>query len=361
MTSIPKEQVMKRWDSLPLVFREALCSEINSDFIWKTCEAEYIPNEKIYTVSRVAGIVLMGFLHPEDMAAEIRDEIGVDIRIATSIANSINQRIFAPIRADIDKIYNPITPTGAAPKIIEEIRPAGRTSASAPAPLPPVSSAAPLSAAVPPTPKTGSVKPILEKTAASSDEFSRLEKKSAPASIPKPVVLQTESVSRPIPNAPNFKLPTIAEDIMADKKNPEPLPIRSAIVEFGGTSIPSPRKTIPVPQPSATPKITVVRYGNEKSKPPILPPVPEPARTITEITPETLKTVTPMPKAPSFTPISQIPIPSVAASKPPVPVTPISSSPFSAPKPLAAPAPQIPQPINTSEKTTQKDYSEKGK
>ena len=114
---------------MPDDIREALVSEETSDFLWKTCEVEHIPDAKIYTVARLAGYVLFGFLHPEDLAAELRDALTIDIRIASAIANAINQRIFAPLRPQIDAVYKPIVAgtssvaSGLGPKILEEIRP----------------------------------------------------------------------------------------------------------------------------------------------------------------------------------------------------------------------------------------------
>ena len=108
MITVLQSQSFTRWDTLPDVLREALFAEEVSDFVWKTCRAENIPEEKIFDVARIAGYVLFGFLHPEDMAVEIRDALKIDIRIATAIADAINKRIFTPLRPDIDKVYEPI-------------------------------------------------------------------------------------------------------------------------------------------------------------------------------------------------------------------------------------------------------------
>ncbi len=357
MFTISKQQAFDRWDSLPENLRDELVSEVNSNFIWQACEAEHVPDEKIYTVSKLAGAVLMGFLHPEDMANEIRDALSIDIRIATSIANAISQRIFAPLRSDIDKIYNPNLNNVAAPKILEEIRPPI-------AELIPTATLARLSSVSPtataPTPKI--TPPAPPKPATSLDEFARDGENTvpalAPAAPPKPVVLQTESIARPIPNAPDFRVPTIAENIMG-KNASAPLSSRPAVIEFGGPAMP---KTPSPLRPPITPKVTVTRYGSENSAAPVKPPTPEPMRTITEITPEALKTIVPTPKPPakpSFTPISQIPIPSPIAPKSSVSSVSKSASPMppAPPKPI----PQTLLPVGQPEKVIQKDYSEEKK
>ncbi len=343
MVTITKNRALERWDSLPPVLREALCSDINSDFVWKTCEAEFVPDEKIYSVARLVGYVLMGFLHPEDMASEIRSTIGVDLRIATPIANAINQRIFVPIRGDIDKIYGPAA--AIAPKIIEEIRPAAKISPPVPAPFPIVPSGAPRPSAIPPPPKKEPTRIVSEKPP-SLDEFANLKKPvppSSPAPSLKPIVLQTESVSRPIPNAPNFKIPTIAENVMGGEKATVPLPTAPAVIEIGG---------VPTPKAAPAPKFSVSPPKSTGATP-IMPPTPEPMRTITEITPDTLKRAVPTPKAPPppppFAPLSQIPVPSSSVPKPPAPSVPPP------PKPSVPPGP-IPKPGDQSGGIVQKNY-----
>jgi len=360
MITVSKQQSFNRWDVLPENIREELVSDVNSIFIWQTCEAEHIPNKKIYIVSKIVGEVLMGFLHPEDMAKEIRDSIGIDIRIATSTTDTISKRVFAPIRADIDRVYNPSVGGALTPKIFEEIHPPIAelipTSTPAPTPILATTLVTPPPVAIPQAPKQEPAKQTPEKVA-SLDEFARFGKNVvsaaapvpavSPAPAPKPIFLQTESFSRPISNAPDFRVPTIAENVMGERKIFEPLPTRTAVVEFSGMPVPKPA---PAPQFSA-PKVTVVRYGSENSTGPAMAvPKPESMRTITEITPETLKTVAPVPKAPPqppFAPLSQIPVPSPVMPK-------LSTMP--APTTSMPPAPPQPTP-----QVVRKDYSETGK
>lgn len=360
MIQISQSKILERWDDLPMLLREAMYAPETSDTVWKICSGEHLSDEKIHVVAKIAGFVFMGLLGIDQIAKEIADELGLDLRVATSIANTITQRTFAPFRSDIDKIYRPVAETTmSVPKVIEEIRAVPKAPLSAPVPL--TASATKLPVTTPPAPEQEPIKSAVEKTATSFDEFSRIGKNPAPAvspapaPAPKPFVLQTESVSRPIPNAPNFRVPTIAENIMGEKKGPSPLPTVSAVIEFGGMPIP---KTSPTPQPPAVPKVSVVRYGSEHSAPPIMPPKPEPMRTITEITPETLKASMPIPRVsapPSFAPLSQIPVPSPITLKPqtpPAPRMPVTPMP---PKPPVSPGPK---PASQPEKMVQKDYSQ---
>ena len=123
MTKITTDQALERWDILPMTLREALYSEPNSDFLWKICEEEHIPDKQIYAVARMSGYVLMGFLHPEDVAEELHEAIGVDLKTASSIENELNKRIFAPLQTDIATVYKPLSRFEVAPKIMQEIKP----------------------------------------------------------------------------------------------------------------------------------------------------------------------------------------------------------------------------------------------
>lgn len=104
---------------MPEILREAMSSEINSDIVWKAAENEHLAEEKIVVVSKFVGYVLMGFIHPEDLAREIKENLGIDIRIATSIADPINKKIFQPLRQELETIYSP-TASGAEALATEE-------------------------------------------------------------------------------------------------------------------------------------------------------------------------------------------------------------------------------------------------
>lgn len=111
MLNISNQQVLERWDLLPDVLKEALFSSQNTDILQKICEAQHIPQEKIYSIATMAGDVIFGFIHPEDLEKEIRAEFNINQQISSVIVAEINQKIFIPIKSEIDKMYSPIFPT----------------------------------------------------------------------------------------------------------------------------------------------------------------------------------------------------------------------------------------------------------
>lgn len=143
MLIVTQQQASRRWDSLTPQLREALFSDVNDDFIRKLCESEHIPDDKQEIVFGATGCVLMGFLHPEDLAGEIQGAAGLNSQVANALASAINQRVFLPIRGDIDRVYNPSPGTGTnagstamqgGPKIIQDI---GSPTTKPPVPITP--------------------------------------------------------------------------------------------------------------------------------------------------------------------------------------------------------------------------------
>ncbi len=278
MIKLSQQQRGERWDSLPDVLREAIVSETNSDFIWKTCQGEFIPEEKIYDAMGAVGLVLSGFLHPEDMATELAATLQIDRRIAEPIASAINQRIFVPLRPEIDKVYNPadgpvgpkiisaaepVVPIAAVPIIVppplsekgwSKMRPAfAEASAGKPSnipPMPPKPQAAPMPfpqappkmpveipapAPMPnPTAMTSPRPPMAPpKTMDQSGIFSISTAPEMPRPIPLPSVMaQRIDAPKQIKNDPDFHITTKStENIMPGGAAQTPL--RNAVLELG--------------------------------------------------------------------------------------------------------------------------------
>jgi hypothetical protein len=257
MIKISTDQALERWDTLPLVLREALYSEANSDFLWKTCEAEHIPDAKIYTAASVSGCVLMGFLHPEDVASELKDAIGIDQRTASVIESALNQRIFNPLREEIDSVYAPLSKFEAGPTIIQEIKPPQTTPQSPSIPAPTIISesfkATPNFVAAPmPKPIAPPVAPGPKPQAVTSETFTNFgvnttplaSNKNMPAPAPQPVKPGAEKGwSKQVQQDPVVKLgvitpsvPTPAVPIAAPAQRPPGTP--TANTATGGSPTP---------------------------------------------------------------------------------------------------------------------------
>ncbi len=281
MITISQNQALKRWDALPDTLREALYSEVGSGFLWRTCEAEHIPKEKIYAVSKIAGYVLLGFLHPGDFGLEIKEVLALNPQIAETIAKAINERIFKPLEADLNRIYAPpgSFDNGLPPISFADIkRPSVAPAPAAQAPIPvktpppfapfgggespaPTISVAPkippapampprpapppapgriepstafLSRSVPITPPTASVS-----ASSPSDPSGGGKTKPMPVPIgnePAPMMLHEEAVMKPVRPPSSFNLNISSLPKTLDAKPKETIPVKPALLELGAMS-----------------------------------------------------------------------------------------------------------------------------
>lgn len=396
MLTITQNQALQRWDTLPDTLREALYSEANSDFLWKTCENENVPGEKTYDVARIAGYVLLGFMHPADMAEELKEELNLDPKTCAAVANAIDGRIFGPLRPDIDKIYQPLSKFESGPKIIQDISSvhiadvpvpsvvspvptpsapsttAVSVSASAPAPKPNLSGVgwsrstpeAPVvklsQTSTPPPMPAPAEKPVVpvafqkppaipmggpigefERRAippvavAPAQSMPSSSKTPAPAAGPAPMIIHEDATFKSQHASPDFHLPLHEEKIDMQKSGAGPA-VRPAVLELGN----APAQTAKQSASVSTPRM--VHYTDYKSpspEAPIVPAVPTGPRQITEITAPPAAAVVPRPPVVPHAPVMP---------KPPAPVVPSTkviykdySEPASPPAPPLPPMPPV--------------------
>jgi hypothetical protein len=383
---IPTEdQVYERWDTLPLILKEALTSEANSDFIWKTSEAEHVPDEKIFIIGRAVSHVLLGFIHTEDLLTEIQGT-GLDPKTASSIASGITQRILGPLHSEVDKIYQPLK-VETAPKIIQDISPVPEKPVPvAPPKVPPKPAPAPLvvNKVIPTAPplappivsvpeklaekgwsKTTAGEPVITFNIPASQKASVPPPLSSsampppkpvtapvpPTPPPKPIIFQENTGSKPGQATSDFHLSRpglmAAEAGLDTKKFVEPA-VKPAVLELG---------VITPPQNKIAPQASrVVHYTEFLSSESTKAPMPRTAplansgpRMVTEITTVPQAARPPVPPKPPAAPILPPPLPpappkapriegieKMMAPRPPVPPAPLSSP----PSPSSPPQPQ---------------------
>lgn len=353
MILIPQDQALQRWDVLPATLREALSSEANTDFLLKTCASENIFEPKVYTVSRIAGYVLLGFLHPEDVAQELVDALKIDPKTAKSVQDALNGRIFAPLRTDINKVYAPLSnytapsTSIAGPKVIQDVSEVsfapyvsdasvalpkaisgptlptvGWSQMKPPAPTPPPPAASPRPAVtIPaPTPSAG-IKP--------SAPVPPPTRPATPAE-PAPVMLHEDTTFKAAQKNVAFTLsrPGGGAEMHMGSGGAVPTPPRPAVLEFGGG-----------PKPATTPAVSsgAVHYTDFKSPLSSAPTANSGPRNVVQMT------------SPAAAPKS----PSTSASAVPVPQPPKPPQP---PRPLQSPTPPTPPAAPQNNKPIVKDF-----
>lgn len=120
--TITTVQARQRFKILPELLKEAVFSVQTSEIINQAVEQNHIPNEKIAGIAEAVGLVLLGFIHPEETQKEIQDRTGIDAATAKIITDSLQSKIFSFVKNEIVGVYNPIPANiesnAAKPKII---------------------------------------------------------------------------------------------------------------------------------------------------------------------------------------------------------------------------------------------------
>jgi len=116
MRDISEEQVTKRFLTLPESLQDAIFSDQTANIIRKTCVLRET-EDHITTVAKLTGLVLLGYLRPEQFSAEVQKETKIDRAKAEHIAHDVDAEIFSDVRLELKKLYPPTiqTPTIQSP------------------------------------------------------------------------------------------------------------------------------------------------------------------------------------------------------------------------------------------------------
>jgi hypothetical protein len=117
MIQVPIQEILARYKTLPQRLKDK-GSLPETDSLLDSVYAEFrIPAEKIPAVARTVGLVLYGFVRPEQFGAELEEGAQLDPLTAKAAAKKISDGLFKDIRSDLDLVY---APPGAAPALMPE-------------------------------------------------------------------------------------------------------------------------------------------------------------------------------------------------------------------------------------------------
>jgi hypothetical protein len=128
MLVISKQQLYSRLDTIPRTLKEQYFSLANGEIVWGIGETQHLSDEKIGVIATIVGDVVLGFLHPDDVAREIQRDLGLDKKIAHAIAKEANAKIFAKYKNDILRNYRPVETEEQKPVVSQKIAVAGEES-----------------------------------------------------------------------------------------------------------------------------------------------------------------------------------------------------------------------------------------
>lgn len=303
MIAVSKSIVLQRWDMLPDNLREGLSSEENSSFLERLAKSENLPANKFKIFSKLAGYVMLGFIHPDDLGKELQDNLHVPFQTAKNIETALKEKVFNLYSEDLQKIYSP----PVAEKGLSSV-PGSLTEGPRGIPRPVLLKETPgptilrkeevfIKSSVPLPASQGIPKPIPRPQNA-------LIPRPAGAVPPKSPVLSPftfEKEERPLAPPSGFRLGGVPRPSMANTAKP-PTPPRPARVELGGEEIKKP----------AAPESKIVgrepiHYSEPKSvfMPQMGTPKPPLAATPPFPPPQSRKIEVPLPSFPRPTPQNQ--------------------------------------------------------
>ncbi|MEK7463056.1 MAG: hypothetical protein AAB621_01675, partial [Patescibacteria group bacterium] len=72
------------------------------------CKDYSLPEEKAKYVTMLVGEVFLGYIKPEEVAHELNTFFDIDLQKSNFIEIELKQKLFNGLKADLDKIYNPL-------------------------------------------------------------------------------------------------------------------------------------------------------------------------------------------------------------------------------------------------------------
>ena len=137
-----KIEAQKRFEALPENLKKEMLADKNVQVIVSTCQDYKLSEEDTKKAVLLAGEVFLGYIKPEEVASELNKYFGVELQKSNFIEIELKQKIFNGLKADLDKIYNPIksgipaeTQEEVSPNIIKLEREAAPISSAASIPL----------------------------------------------------------------------------------------------------------------------------------------------------------------------------------------------------------------------------------
>ncbi len=318
MTTVSKQEILARWETLSDTLREALASQESAEALQRILESEHIPEYKRNIISGAIGLVLLGFLHPEELRGEIENAATLPPQTAAAVASAVISRILEPLRQELSRAYAPAGSTPRpATRIVSDMQLSGMPTLVRSTPGAPIGQA---SAVGTPAPKPAGPMP--------SPLGAPVATTGTTAPAPAPVMLHRETEFKPIQQT------TSSSALKADILGKQPAGT-GAVSMFGGK---------PAASGPAAPIAAKIEFGSASGaiKQPQMPTISRTEANIPRVVHYSdMKTpVSPFGAAATgMSPMPQAPRPPMPPSIPPIPQAPRAPS-----IPAITPTPQPPRP-----------------
>lgn len=134
--TITTQQARLRFTMIPSRLQDAMFSTQIDEAMQGVIQQYHLDDMKAGIVGKIAGWVLLGFVHAEDMPKEIQEQLKLSPQIAGEISKSLDSKIFGPLKEDLRVAYTLAASEreSASPQVVQEVKP---PQTPAPAPKPP--------------------------------------------------------------------------------------------------------------------------------------------------------------------------------------------------------------------------------
>ena len=103
MKTFTQQQVLDRYDRLPEVVKDALFSEATSNKMMEIGKENGLMIDQVGTLAQETGYVMVGLVSPQEYPSRLSSTLGIDAGKASTIATSVNEQVFKPIREHLLK------------------------------------------------------------------------------------------------------------------------------------------------------------------------------------------------------------------------------------------------------------------
>ncbi len=105
VTMTSKELFQEKFNTLPQEIKEAIVSVDTFEKLKKISQTYKLLIDKMGILGDETGLVMVGITHPKSYSSNLRNRLGVSGQVAEAITTEVNELIFKPIRASLQKIH----------------------------------------------------------------------------------------------------------------------------------------------------------------------------------------------------------------------------------------------------------------
>ncbi len=105
---LTEQSINNRFNTVPDTLREALESPQTQKTIRNVSKTQFLNEEKSLILEQLVSLVLLGFLSPQELVHELREQLFLNHEHARVLAKELEDRVFEPVREELAASYNPL-------------------------------------------------------------------------------------------------------------------------------------------------------------------------------------------------------------------------------------------------------------